>query len=216
MVAGPGRRAAVGHFLFGQQFGQGTAWTSPDGKTWTRMPDQASFGQGEPQAVIPDGAGYVAAGTVGAPDNYILTVWLSPSDRQRLRQQPSRVSGLDALLALHVVDGPAQEDEPDRREPEAVRAGVKSTSMFVVARLITRIAKADPADDREDPRAQRPVEREGDVAGREGKRQQGDDRERELLEELNELDGRGPTHRRARGHRPAGAALRERRHAPLA
>ena len=81
VVAGPDRLVAVGHFLFGQQFGQGTAWTSPDGQTWTRMPDQASFGQGEPQAVIPDGAGYVATGTVGAPDNYIPTVWLSPSDR---------------------------------------------------------------------------------------------------------------------------------------
>ena len=81
VTAGPDRLVAVGHFLFGQQFGQGTAWTSPDGKTWTRMPDQASFGQGEPQAVIPDGGGYVATGTVGAPDNYIPTVWLSPSNR---------------------------------------------------------------------------------------------------------------------------------------
>jgi hypothetical protein len=83
VVGGPdGRLVAVGHFLFGQQFGQGTAWTSDDGgTTWTRMPDQASFGQGEPQAVIPDGPGYVATGTVGAPDNYIPTVWLSPSDR---------------------------------------------------------------------------------------------------------------------------------------
>jgi hypothetical protein len=45
------------------------------------MPDEASFGQGEPQAVIPDGSGYVATGTVGAPDNYIPTVWLSPSNR---------------------------------------------------------------------------------------------------------------------------------------
>jgi hypothetical protein len=81
VIAGPGQLLAVGHFLFGQQFGQGTAWTSPDGRTWTRMPDQASLGQGEPQAVIADGAGYVATGTVGAPDNYIPTVWLSPSNR---------------------------------------------------------------------------------------------------------------------------------------
>ncbi len=82
VVAGPsGELVAVGHFLFGQQFGQGTAWTSPDGRTWTRMPDQASFGQGEPQAVVPDGPGYVATGTVGAPDNYIPTVWLSPTGR---------------------------------------------------------------------------------------------------------------------------------------
>jgi hypothetical protein len=45
------------------------------------MPDEAVFGQGEPQAVISDGPGYVATGTVGAPDNYIPTVWLSPSNR---------------------------------------------------------------------------------------------------------------------------------------
>jgi hypothetical protein len=77
-----GRLVVVGHFLFGQQYGQGTAWTSDDsGATWTRMPDQAAFGQGEPQAVVPDGAGFVAVGTVGAPDNYIPTVWLSPSRR---------------------------------------------------------------------------------------------------------------------------------------
>jgi hypothetical protein len=79
VVAGPdGTLVAVGHFLFGQQFGQGTAWTSPDGRTWTRAEDLALMGQGEPAAVIADGPGYVAVGTVGAPDNYIPTVWLSP------------------------------------------------------------------------------------------------------------------------------------------
>lgn len=78
-IRGPsGGLVAVGHFLFGQQFGQGTAWTSPDGLEWTRMPDEAIFGQGEPMAVIADGPRYVATGTVGAPDNYIPTVWLSP------------------------------------------------------------------------------------------------------------------------------------------
>ncbi|HET7471581.1 MAG TPA: hypothetical protein VFJ71_00515 [Candidatus Limnocylindrales bacterium] len=80
VVAGAdGGLVAVGHFLFGQQYGQGTAWTSPDGRTWTRMPDEAAFGQAEPLAVIPDGGGYVAVGTVGAPDNFIPTVWLSPA-----------------------------------------------------------------------------------------------------------------------------------------
>ena len=73
-----GTLVAVGHFLFGSQYGQGTTWTSPDGSTWTRAPDLAAFGQGEPGAVIADGPGYVAVGTVGAPDNYIPTVWLSP------------------------------------------------------------------------------------------------------------------------------------------
>jgi hypothetical protein len=77
-----GQLVAVGHFLFGTQYGRGTAWTSDNaGIAWTRMPDEAAFGQGEPQTVIADGPGYVAAGTVGAPDNYIPTVWLSPSDR---------------------------------------------------------------------------------------------------------------------------------------
>jgi hypothetical protein len=76
-----GLLVAVGHFLFGQQFGQGTAWTSVDGSTWTRAPDLAALGQGEPGAVIADGPRFVAVGTVGAPDNYIPTVWLSPSDR---------------------------------------------------------------------------------------------------------------------------------------
>jgi hypothetical protein len=83
VTAGPGAElVAVGHFLFGTQYGQGTAWTSHDGgRTWTRMPDEAVLGQGEPAAVVPDGPGYVATGTVGAPDNYIPTVWLSPSNR---------------------------------------------------------------------------------------------------------------------------------------
>jgi hypothetical protein len=79
VTAGPdGTLAAVGHFLFGSQYGQGTAWTSKDGSTWTRSEDLAAFGQGEPSAVIADGPVYVAVGTVGAPDNYIPTVWLSP------------------------------------------------------------------------------------------------------------------------------------------
>ena len=82
VTAGPdGTLVAVGHFLFGAQYGQGTTWTSRDGSTWTRAPDLAAFGQGEPGAVIADGPGYVAVGTVGAPDNYIPTVWLSPPGR---------------------------------------------------------------------------------------------------------------------------------------
>ena len=79
VTSGPdGTLVAVGHFLFGTQYGQGTAWTSTDGSSWTRAEDLAVFGQGEPGAVIADGAGYVAVGTVGAPDNYVPTVWLSP------------------------------------------------------------------------------------------------------------------------------------------
>jgi hypothetical protein len=81
VTAGPAGYVAVGHFLFGSQYGQGSAWTSPDGRTWTRADDDiAALGQGEPLAVIPDGGGgFVAVGTVGAPDNAIPTVWLSPA-----------------------------------------------------------------------------------------------------------------------------------------
>lgn len=82
VVAGPdGRLVGVGHFLFGTQYGQGATWTSADGRTWTRAPDLAAFGQGEPVSVIADGTGYLAVGTVGAPDNFIPTVWLSLADR---------------------------------------------------------------------------------------------------------------------------------------
>ena len=82
VVAGrDGTLVGVGHFLFGTQYGQGATWTSPDGRTWTRAPDLAVFGQGEPVSVIADGPGYLAVGTVGAPDNFIPTVWLSPQDR---------------------------------------------------------------------------------------------------------------------------------------
>ena len=34
--------------------------------------------QGEPYAVIAAGPGAVLVGSVGAPDDYISTVWLSP------------------------------------------------------------------------------------------------------------------------------------------
>jgi hypothetical protein len=82
VVAGSdGTLVAVGHYLFGTQYGQGATWTSPDGRTWTRAPDLASFGQAEPVSVIADGPGYVAVGTVGAPDNFIPKVWLSPPER---------------------------------------------------------------------------------------------------------------------------------------
>lgn len=81
VTAGPAGYVAVGHFLFGTQYGQGTAWTSADGRTWTRADDDiAALGQAEPLAVIPDGdGGYIAAGTVGAPDNVIPSIWLSPA-----------------------------------------------------------------------------------------------------------------------------------------
>jgi hypothetical protein len=79
VVGADGTIVAVGHYLFGTQYGQGATWTSPDrGRTWTRGPDLAAFGQGAPVSVIADGPGYVAVGTVGAPDNFIPKVWLSP------------------------------------------------------------------------------------------------------------------------------------------
>src|SRR4029079_10571386 len=106
VTAGPdGTLVAVGHFLFGTQYGQGTAWTSTDGSVWTRAEDLAAFGQGEPGAVIADGPGYVAVGTVGAPDNYIPTVWLSPPGGCTAGHSRS----LKARLPGDVVAGPARE-----------------------------------------------------------------------------------------------------------
>jgi hypothetical protein len=76
-AAGPGL-VAVGHFVFGTQFPEGAVWSSTDGRTWTRAPDVPALGQGRLQAVIGAGDRIVAVGTVGAPDSYIPTVWLSP------------------------------------------------------------------------------------------------------------------------------------------
>jgi hypothetical protein len=67
----------VGNYV-GLQYGTGTSWLSSDGSHWTMAPDQPTFGQGEPEAVITWRDRLVIVGSRGAPDNYIPTVWLSP------------------------------------------------------------------------------------------------------------------------------------------
>jgi hypothetical protein len=70
---------AVGHHLFGQQFGSATSWTSDDGVAWQRAGASPVFPQGEMLAVAAAADTVVAVGTFGAPDNYIPTAWFSPS-----------------------------------------------------------------------------------------------------------------------------------------
>ena len=72
------RYVAVGHLLFGQQFSTAVIWTSPDGITWTRANEPASFGQGKIYGVSAGGPGLVAVGTFGAPDFFVPRVWVSP------------------------------------------------------------------------------------------------------------------------------------------
>ena len=43
------------------------------------LPETPVMEQGEPYAVVVAGTGAVSVGSVGAPDNYIPTVWLSPA-----------------------------------------------------------------------------------------------------------------------------------------
>lgn len=78
VASGPGGVVAVGNRLFGTQFGTAAVWTSPDARTWSLAPDIPVFGQGEMLAVAAGPSGYVVVGTVGAPDNYVPTVWVSP------------------------------------------------------------------------------------------------------------------------------------------
>jgi hypothetical protein len=72
-----GELVAVGNVV-SLQYGQGMGWTSTDGRSWVRSPNQPSLGQGEPLAVIGAGSEAIAVGSAGAPDNYIPRVWLSP------------------------------------------------------------------------------------------------------------------------------------------
>ena len=79
-VAGSGTGAtAVGVSLFGTQFGSATAWQTADGQSWRRVPDAPVFDGGEMAAVVESNGTVVAAGTWGAPDQYVPTVWLGPA-----------------------------------------------------------------------------------------------------------------------------------------
>jgi hypothetical protein len=67
---------AVGNYV-GVQYGTATSWVSTDGHSWRRAGNDAALGQGEMLAITRGGPGLVAVGSVGAPDNYIPTIWLT-------------------------------------------------------------------------------------------------------------------------------------------
>jgi molecular chaperone DnaK len=71
-----GGLVAVGNYV-GVQYGTATSWVSTDGLSWQRAGDYPALGQGEMLAVTRGGPGLVAVGSVGAPDNYIPTIWLT-------------------------------------------------------------------------------------------------------------------------------------------
>ncbi len=71
-----GGLVAVGNYV-GVQYGTASSWLSSDGLSWRRTGDYAALGQGEMLAITRGGPGLVAVGSVGAPDNYIPTIWLA-------------------------------------------------------------------------------------------------------------------------------------------
>ena len=82
-VGGPGL-VAVGGSSFGQDDGRATAWTSPDGITWSRVPhDEAIFG-GRPDvsmsSVTSGGPGLVAVGESGFEGDFDAAVWVLEED----------------------------------------------------------------------------------------------------------------------------------------
>ena len=74
----PAGFVAVGHYLFGTQYPAGAIWISPDGTSWSRVPDVAAFSQGRIGGVAAGGPGVVAVGNYGSPDFSIPTVWVTP------------------------------------------------------------------------------------------------------------------------------------------
>jgi hypothetical protein len=56
--------------------GNAVVWTSPDGRTWTRLADDDSFSGGGMAGVTVLAGRIVAIGTVGWPDDHFATVWI--------------------------------------------------------------------------------------------------------------------------------------------
>ena len=79
VVAVGSHLVAIGNYV-GLQRGTATSWVSDDGLHWRRSRDAPVLEQGEPYAVTTGGPGLIAVGSFGAPDDYIPTVWLSPSN----------------------------------------------------------------------------------------------------------------------------------------
>jgi hypothetical protein len=69
---------AVGNYV-GLQRGTAISWVSDDGMHWREARSAPVQEQGEIYAVTPGGPGLIAVGSFGAPDDYIPTVWLSPT-----------------------------------------------------------------------------------------------------------------------------------------
>jgi hypothetical protein len=59
--------------------GNAVAWISPDGTTWSRLPDDDSLDGGGMAGVAVRGGRIVAIGTVGWPDDHFATIWLRPA-----------------------------------------------------------------------------------------------------------------------------------------
>jgi hypothetical protein len=72
---------AGGHRNFGTQRGTVVIWTSPDGRAWTRAPESVALGEGKLFGLAARSDRVIAVGSVGAPDYYLPTVWLSPPAR---------------------------------------------------------------------------------------------------------------------------------------
>ncbi len=68
----------VGNYV-GVQFGTATSWVTRDGRTWTQARNAPVQQQGEIYAVAAAPPGVVAVGSMGAPDNYIPAVLISPA-----------------------------------------------------------------------------------------------------------------------------------------
>jgi hypothetical protein len=59
--------------------GSSVMWVSPDGVTWQRVTDVASFGGAEATGVAAAVDGVVAVGATGLPDNWVSAAWLGRS-----------------------------------------------------------------------------------------------------------------------------------------
>jgi hypothetical protein len=76
IAGGPGL-IAVGREAL--ESGQGAVvWTSPDGSSWTRLPNSSDFDHGTIEAVTPGGPGYVAVGTEINGAKAVAAVYTSP------------------------------------------------------------------------------------------------------------------------------------------
>jgi hypothetical protein len=114
-AGGPGLVAVGSDKLIGEWTAEWTAavWTSTDGITWTRVPnDPAIFGGGgrpRMDCVTADGPGLIAVGSDGAGGNWDAAVWTSP-DGLTWTELPSDDAGLNnpnnQLMLNMTVGGP--------------------------------------------------------------------------------------------------------------